>query len=224
MNIVKNQITINNRPLIFFHPENDSVIPGTLVGLQRGTWHFQEINFQDNDIFVDLGCSVGLISMTIAALYPNVKIYGFDANPVAIECFKMGVNHNTMLNVYPLNFAIGIEDKKNVTFITYNENESCLIEKELSANERNFSYNCNMISIDKIFDEYLENQKVKFMKVDIETGEFKLFDYLFENRMDILDRIEYLHLEIHPFDQTVPASKRLKEMVESKFKNKAFFY
>jgi FkbM family methyltransferase len=221
MNIIKHNITLNNRNLVFFAPENDSVVPGTIASMQNDNWKIKDIKFNDGDIFVDFGCSVGIVSMVFAALYPNIKVFSFDANPVAIKCLQMAINENGLRNINVFNLAIGTENKKDVEFLTYNENETCLIQKNLCTNERLKSYKCDMVSVENFFDNYIPKfQNIKYLKVDIETGEFALFDYLFDKRPDILDKIEYLQLEIHPCDDSNPKSKRLKEMVINKFNNR----
>jgi FkbM family methyltransferase len=220
MNVIRYSLTINNKPLVFFAPENDSVVPGTIAGIKNDNWKINNIKFEDGDIFVDFGCSIGIVSMIFATLYPNIKVFSFDANPVAIKCFEMAINENRLKNINIFNLAIGIENKKDVEFLTYDENETCLIQKDLCTNERLKSYKCNMVSVDNIFDNYIsKSQRIKYLKVDIETGEFALFDYLFDKRPDILDNIEYLQLEIHPLDGDA-RSERLKKMVKDKFKDK----
>jgi FkbM family methyltransferase len=143
---------------------------------------------------------------------------------VAIECLNKGIKANNIKNITSYNFAIGDKNQKDVEFLTYNENESCLIQKQLCTNERLKSYKCDMLSIADLFDNYVPKEKiVKYLKIDIETGEFPLFDFVFNNRLDILDRIDYLHCEVHPFDDNNPPSKKLKDQLRNKFGNKVRF-
>lgn len=221
MNISKANITFGNDNIVIYYPENDSVVPGTLAGLQKGTWHLNNIPFINNDIFIDIGCSVGIISMVAAKAFPNIKIMAFDPNPVAIALFTKSLKENNIQNVNVFQVGVGVKNRNNVEFLTYSENESCLIQKELCTNERLKSYFSNIVSMDAIFDSYVN--KVKYLKMDIETGEFAIFDHLFTNRLDILDRIEYLHVEIHPLTGE-KRSEELKAKLEEKYKEKVFFY
>jgi FkbM family methyltransferase len=226
MNIIKHQLDFNNSPFYFFAPENDSVVPGTVIGMQKDYWDLDKIPFEKDDIFIDIGCSVGIISMVFAKLYPYINIHSFDANPVAIECLRLGIKTNNINNISYYNLAVGAENKKDIKFLTYNENESCLIQNELcdNKNQRLKSYKCDMVSIANIFDNNIpENRKVKYLKIDIETGEFPLFEYIFNSRPDILDRIDYLHCEVHPFDDSNPPSKILKDKLKEKFGKKVRF-
>lgn len=222
MNIIKYNLKLNNEDLIFFAPENDSVVPGTLAALQKNSWHFDRVDFKKDDIFVDIGCSIGLVSMFASKMFPFIKIYSFDANPLAIDCFRKSCVENNISNIEIFNLAVGSLNKKDVKFLTYSENESCLIERDLCTNERNFEYVCDMVSIDYIYDKILNYNNVKFLKIDIETGEFDLFTHIFGQRMDILKKTEFLHLEIHPlFGEK--RSEILKSRVEQIFQNKVMF-
>lgn len=223
MKILKYELNIgNNQTMFFFAPENDSVVPGTIAGLSKNNWKLDKIDFKPEDVFVDIGCSVGILSMFVAKMFPFIKIHSFDANPIAIECLKMGIKANNITNINYYNLAIGDENRSNVEFLTYNENESCLVQKELCTNERFTKYLCDLICIDKIFDDF-NLTKIKYLKMDIETGEFPVFDFIFEKRRDILDKIEFLQIELHPFDQSFPRSKNLKEKLDAHFKEKVFY-
>jgi Txe/YoeB family toxin of Txe-Axe toxin-antitoxin module len=81
----------------------------------------------------------------------------------------------------------------------------------------------NLISIDELFNNPLLNiDKIKYMKVDIEAKEFELFDYLFEQKPEFLDRIDFLNVEVHPFSGS-PKSEKLKTDLKNKFNNRIFF-
>src|ERR1017187_748666 len=219
MKINKYKYRINNSDLFFFAPEEDSCFRGTIVALSTNEWLFDKVSFKDNDIFIDIGCNIGLVSMTLARLYPKIKIYSFDPNPVAMECFNKSLIENGIINIQTFQSAIGSEYKDNVKFVTYSENETCLVQDGLS-DKRNVEYLSNMLCISDLFDKKTFNiDKVKFLKIDIEGGEFSLFDFLFNKRPDILDRIEYLHCEIHPFEGK-KESYELREKLNNKFGKK----
>lgn len=218
MEISKTCLFLNGNPLYFFHPLNDSCCNGTIAGLQKNEFDIDKIKFQEGDIFIDIGCNVGLISMVFARIFPFIKVYSFDANPVAVKCLERSIEENGITNITPYNLAIGAENKKDIKFVTFDEQQSCLIQKEHSPDDRDKTYSCDMVNLAEFFDQN-NIQKVKALKIDIETGEFALFDYLFNHRPDILDRIEYLICEIHPLDDSVPRSKELKDKLKSKFNN-----
>jgi hypothetical protein len=56
--------------------------------------------------------------------------------------------------------------------------------------------------------------------MDIEGGEFCIFNRLFNERQDLLSKIEYLHLEIHEFKELDPDGLRAK--VKTYFGDRVF--
>ena len=220
MKIIKHRINLNNEIIYFFAPEGDDCAPGTLMGIQKNDWKLDKIDFKNNDVFVDIGCNIGLISILVAKLFPFVRIFSFDANPLAIECLKLACQENKIKNINPYNLAIGAENR-DVDFVTYSENETCTVQKEIS-NLRAITYKTKMICPELLFQDILKSN-VKYLKCDIEGGEFQLFDYIFEKQRGILDKIEFLHLEIHPFDDSNPPTKKLKQKLQEKFGNKLFY-
>jgi FkbM family methyltransferase len=101
-----------------------------------------------------------------------------------------------------------------------------LVEGDLAySSESNknttFAIEVDQIKIDKIFDEYCEKNNVKYLKMDIEGGEFDIFDRLFSERKDILSKIKFLHLEIHKFEHK--PYKQLEENVKNIFGSRVFF-
>lgn len=222
MDILKHKIELLGQNFFFFAPAGDDCFPGTLAGMNKNDWKLDKIDFKSGDAFVDIGCNIGLISLFVARLFPYVQVYSFDPNPVAIQCLKLAMVENNLDNIKPYHLAIGEEDKYDVEFVTYSENETCTVEKTIS-NLREIKYLSNMLSFGTMFDNLIEEDEIKYLKCDIEGGEFKLFDYIKEFRPDIFKNIEYLHIEIHPFDDSNPPTKKLKDLVTKQFGNKVFF-
>jgi FkbM family methyltransferase len=221
MEIQRHTISVYQKELHFFMPKGDDCGIGTLSALSKNEFHLNEIGFQNGDVFVDIGCNIGLVSLVAAIMFPQIKIFSFDANPVATECLKLSILANNINNIEVFNLAVGAKDEDSAEFLSYSEQETCTIRKELS-NPRDVSYKVKVISLENLMRNIV-GKNVKHLKCDIESGEFDLFDHVFSNCPEILDQIDSLHLEVHPFDDSNPRSKKLKEMVRNKFKEKIFF-
>lgn len=216
------KLSVNGQDMHFFAPENDHTIYGTLSCIQNRKFHIDDVGFQDGDVFVDIGCNVGLLSMLVAILYPKVKVYSFDASPTAIEALRMGVAANGLLNLQAYNVAIGAKFQKDIKFFSDGQNASCLIEDALRSGNNFLDATVNKIPVDEIFDSTLLGiDRVKFLKMDIEGGEFEIFDRLFSQRTDILDRVDFLHLEVHEFKELNPDGLRTK--ITERFGSRVFF-
>ena len=44
----------------------------------NGTYNFSDINFQAGDVALDIGAHVGTVSIHLAKMHPEIKIYAFE--------------------------------------------------------------------------------------------------------------------------------------------------
>lgn len=188
--------------------------------LKKNAFGLEKVQFKAGEVMLDIGCNIGLLSLIVAKAYPAIRVFSFDASPIAIECLQRAAALNEIHNIQTFQVALGVDRMKGVKFYS-NGKESCLVEDALKA-EGNQCEECsvNRISIDDIFDSPLLGiDRVRYLKMDIEGGEFAIFDHLFEKRVDILDRIDELHLEIHRIERLGPV--QLSRKVREKFGDRA---
>ncbi len=192
-------VSIKNVNLTVSFPTGDQTFHGTSAAIREDQFQFSKIDFNENDVFLDLGCNIGLISCFLAKRFPAIRVYGFDASPIAIDYARWNANQNDIKNVLFFNKAIGAKTCRKATqFFSDSKNKTTLIEKRLDNENRTDCYLAKKISLKHILNSpVLEINKVKFLKVDIEGGEFEVFNYIFNNCPRILNKIEFLHLEIH---------------------------
>jgi FkbM family methyltransferase len=225
MRILQNKINVSGEDIFFHHLDNDETFFGAIAGLQQDVFGLSKIRFNNNDIFIDFGCNVGIISLVLAKLYPNIKIYAFDASEIAIQCLKYSVNKNNFTNIYPFHLAVGAKNEY-VNFTYEKDHFSCLMQEDFKNQDefRVTDKTVKKIKVDEIFDSNLLNiDKVKFLKCDIEGGEYEIFNHLLQNRQDILNKIEFLNLELHLHDQFAHLRDDLKLKIKQIYKDKVIF-
>ncbi len=220
--IVQRTIQVNGAPFHFFHPENDSTTQGTLSCLSAGKFHLADVKWESGDVFLDIGCNVGLVSLVVAKLVPGVRVLAFDASPLAIDCLRHSAVANDLTNIESYKLAVGGAPKKDVQFFSNGPDKSCLVAEGLNTSNIVPENKINQISIDEIFDSLVFGvDKVKMGKWDIEGGEYSVFERLFTDRKDILSRIEFVHLELHDYPQY--DLKNLEAKVRAQWGDKVFF-
>lgn len=220
--LVRQTIQVNGQPLHYFKPPNDDTTMGTLSCLQNNKFHLTEIPFADGDVIIDIGCNVGLIGLVVGKIVPGVRYFGFDASALAIQAARAGAAANGLTNYQAFNVAIGGKNEFNVKFFSNGKDASCLVEDGLNKDNKVQEIVINKARIDAIFDSILLGiDKVRYMKIDCEGTEFEIFDYLFEYRPDILDRIEFLHAEVHGYQEFLPT--QLEDRLRARFGNRVFF-
>ena len=222
INLTTKQFTLNGSPVTFFHAVNDDTIFGTLSCLGNDKFSLSKVTFKPGDVFVDIGCNVGLLSLVVAKANPDVRVLAFDASPLAIECLRRSAAENKMTNIQAFQVAVGGESAKGVRFYSNNKDTSCLVQEGLNKDNKTYEATVDMIAIDEIFDSALLGvDRVRYQKMDIEGGEHSVFAHLFAHRQDILDRVDYLHLEVHNYEEYDPIG--LEEKVRAQWGERVFF-
>jgi FkbM family methyltransferase len=212
--LIEREVNLKGKPFFYYAPVGDDTVVGTYRAIKEDDFKLEKMgDFEDGNVIVDLGSNVGLLSCLFAKIYPCTKIYAFDVNYLACLCAKMNRCRNSITNLEIYNKAIGAKNEKDTEFYSNNIEISASTEGKYTT-VKNQKYHCDMISIDEIFDsKILGIDRVKYLKIDIEGGEYDVMNHLCDNRPDIIDRIDYMHLEIHAY----PWATELKEKVKRGF-------
>jgi FkbM family methyltransferase len=220
---VKETIEVNGQPFYFYHPPGDQTMYGTLSCLSSDKFRFKDVGaFNDGDVFLDIGSNIGLVGMVIAKAFPKARVFAFDASDIAIQCARLGAAANGLTNYQAFQVAVGSKRQKDVRFFSDGSNKSCLVAEGLNSSNPVPELTVDMISIDDIFDSPLIGiNKVKMAKWDVEGAEHATFAHLFADRPDILDRIEFLHMEVHQYPEYNP--DELVAKLKAKWGDKVFF-
>jgi len=155
-------------------------------------YKLKTINFEDDDVVIDIGANVGCISIYLAKKYPNIKIYAYEAHPVNYECLLENIKLNEVDNVIPFNNAVFSKTgrKLNITLDLGNTGSSSLYVN-------NVKNSCDIETIS--FDDIVLNnniEKIKLLKIDCEGAEYEIIES--SNKMKELE-IENFSAEIHTF-------------------------
>ena len=147
------------------------------------------IHFKENDIVIDIGANIGLVSIYLAKKYPFITIYSYEPVLDNYHHFLMNIEANNVSNIKPFNKAV-TSDGRDVTININFDNSGGGSFNAPKAN--NIKYpNIKSIILDRIF---IENKikKCKFLKIDCEGAEYEI---LLNSKM--LNRIEYFSGEFH---------------------------
>ena len=206
-------IDLDGKPFTYCFPWGDDTSFGTLAAVNEGVFRLGGIDFDVGDVFVDLGSNICLLSCIVAKTRPNVQVYAFDVNPLACLCGRINAIKNGLTNIQVFNKGIGKINKKGVVFGSNGKEVTASVLSDYDPLHKD-KIVADVISIDEIFDSQLLGiDRVKYLKIDIEGGEFDVMNYVCDNRPDIIERIDHLHLEIHGF----PGREELDKKVREKF-------
>lgn len=220
--LLRETIIINDHPFTFFRPAGDDTVHGTLSCLQANKFHLSDAQFKAGDVMVDIGSNIGLVGLVVAKIHPDVRVFAFDASDLAVKAARQSAAANGLTNYFAFQLAVGAESKKGVQFFSNGKDKSCLVGEGLNSSNPVPELTVDMISIDEIFDSKLLGiDRVRYLKIDAEGIEHEVFAHLFAARPDIIDRIDFLHIEIHQYPQFNPA--KLEADVRAQWGTRVFF-
>jgi FkbM family methyltransferase len=143
----------------------------------EGKWEPQTLDFlvknKRNGYFLDLGSWIGPISLLMSKHYE--KVISVDFDPVALEHFKQNIEQNKIDNIETIN--VGLSNKKGSVRL----NEDFFGSSETSlfyANEKE-GREVKLIRFKELVDS-IEKEKISFIKIDIEGGEFKILNDVYK--------------------------------------------
>jgi len=169
-----------------------------------------KINFQKDDVILDLGANLGIISILLSKKFPFTKIYSFEASPINYDNFIKNIKDNNCLNIIPFNLAVWSKSNDIIEIPTSptNSGGSSIFYKPEFFNQYPVS-KIPTISLKDIFDQNNINE-CKLLKIDVEGAEYEIFK---EFPQEYYNKIKNIGIEFHKCQaaNTFNLKKALKE-------------
>lgn len=153
-----------------------------------------KMQFNDDDVILDIGANVGSVSIYIAKKNPNTKIYSFEALDVNYNNLIKNIEVNNVKNITPYNLAVSSSDGDEFKISLCQHNTGSSSGFKVDTRE-NMYYSVPTISLDSIIRNN-NIKKIKFLKMDCEGSEF---DILLNSKLIHEIEIENISVEVHTF-------------------------
>ena len=167
------------------------------------------IQFQPNDIILDIGANEGIFSIMMAKLFPFTRIIAFE--PVQKTFFTMikNIGLNNVTNIHPYNLGVGGKSSKSEIIYcdkTYSGGSSMVVTPNFEAQD---IVNIEVVALDDIFDlrKFPEVNRVKLLKIDIEGAEYETF-----YNSTCLSKVDNVVAEFHINDRLVGMGYDINEL------------
>lgn len=141
----------------------------------------------DNDtpVIIDCGANIGLSTIFFKQIYPKSKIICFEPDPKIFEMLKYNLTQFNYSDIQIFNKAVWIRNEK-LSFQTDNSWGGKIVSNEIE----------NSINIDAIDLNSFLDQKVDFLKIDIEGAEYEVII----NCKDLISKnVKNIFFEWHSF-------------------------
>lgn len=146
-----------------------------------------------NDIFWDIGASVGLVSVLAAAKLNNGKVFSFEPDPENAMCLKKNLELNNITNTTIVETAVG-DTKGTIELFSQGSNAFSPSLRSVNGIERTIK-----VPIDTL-DSLLEQGKISaptVIKIDIEGAEMMALKGM-KSILSSKERPNKIFVEIHP--------------------------
>jgi FkbM family methyltransferase len=158
----------------------------------NGAYTFHNLSFNSGDIVIDIGAHVGIVSIVLAKINPNIIIHAFEPIPTNYNTLLKNIKINNIKNIIPHNLAVTKDGRDILMIINNNDNTGgatqCLANMVIPNHDNHL---VPSISIEKVFENF-GIHKCKLMKIDCEGSEHELF-----TEDSWLSRIEFMIGELH---------------------------
>lgn len=189
-----------NRLKRFNNNVSESILFNKRIKIGNSFWHLHSLNeiFIDevykfkskkiNPFIIDCGSNIGLSILYFKLLYPEAEVLGFEADPEIYKMMKFNIDQFGLKNVILNNKAVWIEEGE-IKF-----NATGALGGALEFGDKYDLQDTNKILVESVrLRNILINQKVDFLKIDVEGAEFEILD----DCLDVLHNVENIFIEYH---------------------------
>jgi FkbM family methyltransferase len=174
-------------------------------------YDLKNIKIEDNDLIIDIGAHVGVVSTYISKINKNCKIYSYEPSLNSFNCLAHNLLMNDVKNVKIFNYAVTSDgrDVKMMMPFTNTGGSSLIFEPQ---NQNYFFNYVKSVNINQLINEILideKTDKIKILKIDCEGSEYEILNSL---SPEFFNKIEYLIGEFHTIqnDETKTPQKLLE--------------
>jgi FkbM family methyltransferase len=173
----RGKISILGREFEVFGYSDDTVYQDIK---SRGSFHEFNLAHLENligpdDICLDLGANVGMITLALSVLAPNGHVYAFEGSPETTLALHETIRFNGLANVSVANVVVG-RPSEAVKFFDMPDVRSSShylpvdVTRQVTAVWQNTSQVLATKSVDQLVDD-LNLQRLDFIKIDVEGAE-----------------------------------------------------
>jgi FkbM family methyltransferase len=153
-------------------------------------------------LIVDCGANIGMSIIYFKKLYPNAKIIAFEPDKKIFDYLKYNTNSFKFDNIELINKGLWKEETTLKFFSEGSDGGRIAIENDIN----------NIIQIETIkLSNYLKNNEVDFLKIDIEGAETEV---LLECK-DEIKNVRNLFIEYHSFSNEKQTLSVILDILEN---------
>jgi FkbM family methyltransferase len=158
--------------------------------LLNDIYGLETIFFQPEDIVIDIGAHVGLVSLYLAKRWPFLKIFAFEPHPTNHANFVDNLSLNNVSNVCLFRQAITADGRSIMLRLVNSNTGGATAVFDLAG-----AYTVgpvDSVTLQSIFEQAVApTQRCRLLKIDCEGMEYEILP------SPVLDRVDFLAAEFH---------------------------
>jgi FkbM family methyltransferase len=171
--------------------EGSSVLDIVPREIRLGEYNLTTIKFRRNDVVIDVGANIGIVSLYLAKKHPDIHVIAIEPVPTTFSHLQENIVLNRVGNLTAVNCAV-TRDGRDLRMIVH-PGHSGGSTGHIRGLTQPGHYNLTVQSrtLDAIFEEYVQD-RCRLLKVDCEGAEYEIL-----SSARCLDRVDYLGIELH---------------------------
>jgi FkbM family methyltransferase len=158
--------------------------------LLNDVYGLETISFQPEDIVIDVGAHVGLVSLYLAKRWPFLRIFAFEPHPFNHANFVENLRLNNVSNVCLFQQAVTADGRSIMLRLIDSNTGGATAVFDMA---RAYTVGpVESVTLPAIFDKVVApDQRCRLLKIDCEGMEYEILP------SPILDRVDFLAAEFH---------------------------
>ena len=167
-----------------------------LIAKELSEEHYglSKIPFNKGDVVIDIGGHIGIFSIYLAKLHPEITIYAYEPIPDNFHHFQKNIVHNDVSNIHVFNQAVTKDGRSMPMTVNFKHNSggaTATWDNQHLDSDDFTEYTVESITLNSIFESY-QIDRCRLLKIDCEGSEYEIL-----LNTPYLDRIDFISAEFH---------------------------
>ena len=187
---------IHGHKLALFAPKDDIGLKTVISEQKKDEYRLRQWNLKPEDLFVDVGSNLGVVSILAALQYPDIRILSIEASPPTWFYQQLNLLCNIPSHQTVKSICVGLGKTDGTTKMMYRPSSTTSTRNWNPNSEYNPSedieFDIHISSLDTVLAETSNQYPITMMKLDCEGCEYEFLPSL-SGQTKIKDMVGEIH-------------------------------
>jgi len=195
-NMYPTKTNIHGHELMLFAPKDDIGLKTVIAEQKKDEYRLRQWNLKAEDLFVDVGSNLGVVSILAALQYPDIRILSIEASPPTWFYQQLNLLCNIPSYQTIKSVCVGLGKTDGTMKMMYRPSSTTSTRNWNPISEYNPSedieFDVHISSLDTVLGETSNQYPISMMKLDCEGCEYEFLPYL-SGQAKIKDMVGEVH-------------------------------